>query len=397
MHLSEKIVEGLRKSHTSKRVTFSDKAIKGLSLEIRPTGEGSWRYRYSFGGKQECISLGLVSEVTLSNARSLVLQLLDRIEQGDNPVSKIRIERERSAHCDRFEDFVNAYYIPHIRSYKRSFACDLTLLANHLIPSFGDKIMNQIERVDVLRFQQEKQEAGYKPAYCNRILVLLGFCFNLAIKWEVHNVSKNPVKLVPFLHANNKKERFLTPDESIKLLKTIDQSPNPLLKYFVSLALLTGMRKREILDARWESIDWERRLWTVPLSKSGYARHIPLNPETMNVLYALRSKLPDLLAQKGFVDNPWIIPNWRTGKPFQSIFNSWNTARKAAALDELRIHDLRHSFASALVNKGIPIYDVQKLLGHQDVKTTERYSHFSIDRLRQSALAVSDFYDLKPN
>lgn len=391
--LNETLIDNLRKNQSSVRSTVSDIAIKGLSLEIRPSGEGSWRYRYSYEGKQECVSIGLLSQLSLYQARNLALELLDRVQHGHNPAIDQRKLTRAENRCITYEDFINEYYLPHIRSYKRCVTADITLLQNHLLPAFGKKRMNQITREDVLSFQSEKQSAGYKPAYCNRFLVLLGFCFNLAMRWELPGVTKNPVKLVSLLKANNKKQRFLTPEESIKLMIAIKKSPNPMLKYFVPLALLTGLRKREILDAKWEHIDWECKLWLIPHSKSGYARRIPLNSESIAVLRDLQKNLPELLSQPGLLENSWVIPNWQTGKPFRSIFNSWDTARRQAGLSDLRIHDLRHSFASAMVNQGVPIYDVQKLLGHSDVKTTERYAHLSIDRLRQSTTVVNSFYD----
>lgn len=391
--LNEKLIENLRQNLGPVRTTASDIAIKGLSLEIRPSGEGSWRYRYTYEGKQECATLGLLSQLSLSQARNLALQMLDRIQHGHNPAVDERKLTSAENRCPTFEDFVNDYYLPHIRSYKRCVTADTTLLNNHLLPAFGKKRMNQITREDVLFFQNEKNLAGFKPAYCNRFLVLLGFCFNLAMKWEIPQVTKNPVKLVSLLKANNKKQRFLTPEESTRLMDAIKISPNPMLKYFVPLALLTGLRKREILDSKWEHIDWECKLWLIPCSKSGYARRIPLNSESISVLRDLKKNTPSLLNQPGLLENPWIIPNWKTGKPFTSIFHSWDTARKQAGLNDLRIHDLRHSFASALVNEGIPIYEVQKLLGHADIKTTERYAHLSMERLRQSTTAVNNFYE----
>lgn len=391
--LSDELIRRLRLSRNGIRSTVSDIAIKGLSLELRPSGEGSWRYRFSYAGKQECISFGLLSEMSLSDARNYVLKFLEQIQSGYNPALEYRTLDKTDSNL-RFDEFVHTYYLPHIRSYKRCVTADITLFQNHLLPAFGSKKMNQITREDVLMFQADKQSAGYKPAYCNRFLVLLGFCFNLAIKWEIPHISKNPVKFVSLLKVNNKKERFLTSEESARLMHKVSGSPNPLLKYFVSIALLTGLRKREILDARWEHINLERKLWFIPHSKSGYARHVPLNSESIKVISDLKRKLPDILCQPGLLENPWLIPNWRTGKPFRTIFHAWDTARKQAGLGDVRIHDLRHSFASALVNQGVPIYDVQKLLGHSDVKTTERYAHLSIDRLRQSTKLVSDFYNL---
>lgn len=393
IHLTETLIQSFMSEHRTQRFTVSDKMVTGLSLELRPSGDGSWRYRYTYDRKQECFSLGLLSKIDLETARKLAYQASQKVAQGENPARASQYQS--NGVCPKFKDFINDYYLPHIRSYKRCVSADMTLLNNHLLPEFGELRMYAISRERVLAFQKEKIEAGYKPAYCNRFLILLGFCFNLAMKWEIAGVSKNPAKLISLLKANNKIERFLTKEESARLLAAINQSPNPMLRYFVQLALLTGMRKREILDAKWEDVDLNRKLWLIPHSKSGYKRQVPLTEASLSVLKELKEQLPNLMAQKLLLDNPWVIPNWRTGKPFKSIFNAWDSARKKAGLEDLRIHDLRHSFASALVNQGIPIYDVQKLLGHQDVKTTERYAHFSIERLRSSASAMSNFYDFE--
>lgn len=396
MLITSKLIKIYLLKLKSERSTISDSAVRGLSLEIRPSGEGSWRFRYTFEGKQECISIGLLSETTVDDARKISVHLLSQIHGGVNPRNYLGNNAGSIKKSITFECFVSDYYIPHINSYKRCITADLTLLKNHLLPAFGNISMDRITRENVLEFQLRKKEAGYKPAYCNRFLILLGFCFNLAIKWEIPGVKGNPVKLVPLLKANNKIERFVTPEESVRLMEAINLSPNPLLKYFVTLALLTGLRKREILDAMWVDIDFENMIWTVPLSKSGYSRCVPLNRDTYNVLIALKQEVSGLLNKTGFVENEFLIPNWQTRKPFKSIFDSWNSARISASLPDLRIHDLRHSFASALVNQGIPIYEVQKLLGHSNIKTTERYAHLSIDKLRQSTVAASNYFNLPP-
>lgn len=391
--LSEDLIRFTSLQKREKRHTITDTMVAGLSVEFRPSGEGSWRYRYNYDGKQECLTLGLLSTLSLEEARTLGLEARKKVAAGVSPARTVQ-SLDRTV-CPKFAEFVEAYYLPHIHSYKRCVSADTTLLQNHLLPEFGHIRLNEISREHVLKFQRQKLEAGYKPGYCNRFLVLLGFCFNLAMRWEVSGVIKNPVKLVPLLKVNNKIERFLSQEESRQLVAAMEQSPNPMLKYFVHLALLTGMRKREILDAKWTDIDLDRKLWLIPQSKSGYARRIPITEAVIGVLNELRVKLPELMEQKYLIDIPWVIPNWRTGKPFKSIFNSWDSVRKKAGLNDLRIHDLRHSFASALVNKGVPIYDVQKLLGHQDVKTTERYAHFSLDRLRSSASVVDCYYDFE--
>lgn len=390
--IDDALIQRLISEACTKRFTVSDTLVKGLSLELRPSGHASWRFRFTCFHKQECISLGSLSDINLKEARVLANALRVRILMGENPVCSLR--GARPSGCPTFNEFVDQWYLPYINTYKKCVTADITLLTNHLIPAFGRKKLDAITRQDVLSFQQEKLDAGYKPAYINRFLVLLGYCFNLSIKWEIHGINKNPVRLVSLLKANNKIERFLGKEETLRLMNAIDQSPNPLLRYFVSLALLTGLRKREILDAQWKDVDFDRCVWVIPHSKSGYLRRIPITNDTKMILAELRERLPEILLCEPRLENPWVIPNWRTGKPFQSIFNSWDSARKKAEVPDVRIHDLRHSFASALVNQGVPIYDVQKLLGHQNVKTTERYAHVSMDRLRESAAVLGQFYDL---
>ena len=388
--LDDQFLAELKLPEGKHRVTVSDLACPGLSIELRGAGRGTWRLRYSHNGEQSCLSIGLLSDMSLDDARAHAFAYKKQLRLGENPMNSLKNERV----CPKFSEFVEKYYLPYIRSYKRCVTADQTLLDNHLLPAFGNARMNAITRYDVVMFLQEKVAANYKPAYCNRFLVLLGFCFNLAIKWDITGVIKNPVKDVERLKANNKIERFLKQDEALRLLQAIQASPNQMLQYFVPLALLTGARKRELLDARWEDIDFNRRVWRIPMTKSGRPRHVPLTNEAVEILTTLRSRLPQMLEQPELIENPWILPNLSTGKPFQSIFNSWNTARIKAGVSDLRVHDLRHSFASALVNQGIPIYDIQKLLGHQDIKTTERYAHLAPDRLRASASAAGEVYSM---
>lgn len=390
LFLTDPLIKNLAIPSERQRLTVSDLGCPGLSLELRASGEGSWRYRYTSSGIQECLTLGLLSELSLPQAREKYFENRQLIESGEDP--RRIVAPSALKQCPTFEHFVANLYLPHIRSYKKCVTADETLLNNHLLPAFGVMKLNQISHFAVSQFVTEKLAAGYKPSYCNRFLVLLGFCFNLAIKWDVPGLMKNPVKNVPLLKANNKIERFLKEDEFVKLTLAIQASPNPLLQYFVPLALLTGARKRELLDARWEDFDFEKSIWVIPYTKSGRPRHVPLVSEALILLERLRAALPGIVSQKSLLEIPWLFPNPKTGKPFQSIFHSWDSARRQAGCADLRIHDLRHSFASSLVNHGIPIYDVKELLGHRDIKTTERYAHLSPDRLRGSASVVSKSY-----
>lgn len=388
--LTDLILSNLRVPEDKSRITISDVACPGLSIELRKPGRSSWRMRYSFQRVQEFITLGNGREMSLDEARQLGFLVKKLALSNQDPsleLKKIQIKAKLT-----FALFVDKFYLPHIRSYKRCVSADLTLLNNHLLPAFGMQVMGSISRYQVVEFLQEKVAAGFKPGYCNRFLVLLGFCFNLALKWEIPGVKQNPVKGVSLLKNSIRSERYLQAFEIQRLLTALDESANPLLRYFVPMALLTGARKRELLDARWCDIDLDRRIWRIPMTKSGRALIIPLTNEVVVLLNELKGKLNLMLGDRSGDQCQWIFPNPKTGKPFASIYHCWNTARIKAGLSDLRIHDLRHSFASALVNQGVPIYDVQKLLGHQSVKTTERYSHLAPDRLRSSAGAASAFY-----
>jgi integrase len=152
-----------------------------------------------------------------------------------------------------------------------------------------------------------------------------------------------------------------------------------MLKYIVPMLIVTGARKREVLDARWEDFDFERRSWRIHTTKLGRPRHVPLSDSAV----ALLNSVPR------FERCEWAFPNPKTKEPFVDIYYAWNTVRKAAGLAEVRIHDLRHSFASFLVNSGRTLYEVQHLLGHTQIKTTARYSHLSQDTLLDASNAVT--------
>jgi integrase len=202
----------------------------------------------------------------------------------------------------------------------------------------------------------------------------------------------NPVKEIKNLQDDNKIERFLTNDQMTRLMAEVRSSESGMLQHIVLFLLYTGARKREVLDATWADVDWARKSWRIPKTKSGKIRHIPLSVGAMQLLGALR----DMAAKMGGMNSVaqgelarrHIFANPKTGLPFVSFFYSWDSARKRAGLPDLRVHDLRHSFASFLVNAGRSLYEVQELLGHADIRTTSRYAHLSRERLFAAVEAI---------
>ena len=350
---------------------FFDALIRGFYVDVLRNGRMNFRVRYRVDGKARVKTLGDARVMTVDEAREAARTLLRDLQAGVAPQLAPAPQVGMSV-----QEFYNEHYLPYAKSYKRSWVTDQSMIRNHIVPKLGTLAMSEVLPRDIAAAVTAMREANYAPGTCNRFLVLLRYGFKLAARWRVGAVVHNPSHDLMNLRDDNRIERYLTPEQSTVLIREIQLSPNRMLGAIIRYLILTGARKREVLDARWVDIDFEQRLWRIPKTKSGKVRHIPLSLEAMRVINELRQKAePDAL---------YIFANPLTGKPFISIFYSWDACRKRAGLPDFRIHDLRHSFASFLVNAGRSLYEVQQLLGHADIRTTSRYAHLSQERLREA-------------
>ncbi|WP_232300466.1 site-specific integrase [Desulfonatronovibrio magnus] len=192
----------------------------------------------------------------------------------------------------------------------------------------------------------------------------------------MQGISKNPCDGIKKFEENNVQERYLTPEELERLCVAIRESENPLLEPIILMLILTGARKSEILNARWEDVDLQRKSIRFPFTKSGKPRTVPLSDSAVGVLEGLE--------RTGL----YVFPNPDTGKPFTSVYRSWFTAREKACLEDVKLHTLRHSFASFLINAGRSIYEVGALLGHSKIETTMRYAHLAEETLKEAVNSV---------
>jgi integrase len=199
----------------------------------------------------------------------------------------------------------------------------------------------------------------------------MGRSFELAKQWNMAGSDRNPTRGIPRKPINNARDRFLTAAEVKRLQAAVAKSSNTQLRYIVDLLLLTGARRSELLNAEWRHISLENRTWLIPHPKNGKPRHVPLSQAAIDLI----GQLPR------FADCPYLLPNPETKEPFVTIKHAWMTARDKAKLPGLRLHDLRHACASFLVNSGIDLLTVGRILGHADYKSTMRYSHLAQDTL----------------
>ncbi len=359
-----------------KKIELFDAASKGLSLEVRATGGRTYYRRYrDFRGRIRQVKLGDERDLSLANARILSDKVGRQVAMGEDPLEQKQIARK----VPTFADFIADQYVPYVKSYKRSWHTDVSLLKNHLLPRFGKRYMDEITRQDIVKMHADRKASGAAAGTANRLLIMMRYIFNLAVKWEVPGVKVNPTKGVPLMEENNKMERFLTIEEAQRLYAAVCATDHPMLHYIVPMLILTGARKRELLDAKWQDFDVPRRTWRIPTTKTGKARHVPMSDGVVKILGTIPRQL----------DCEWVFPNPDTGKPFASIFYAWDRARRLAGLADVRLHDLRHSHASFLVNSGRTLYEVQHILGHTQVKTTQRYAHLSHETLLAATNSVN--------
>lgn len=341
--------------------TYFDERITGFVIEVRPNGGKTYALRYKDEyGRQRQLKIGNAADITFAEARKEAQRAKGRVALGKNPAEERKVARAIPTVAE-----LAARYLEFAKGNKKSHDIDERYLRLHLLPRFGKLHLNQLRQEEIVDWLNAKVKAGYAQATVNRWQVILSHMMRLANQWGIAGAETNPLAGIKQKDPNNRVERYLSPAETQRLKRAVEESPNTMLKHIVALLLLTGCRKRELLDAKWEEVNLDRRIWRIPTSKTGKPRHVPLSDDAIAVLRSIPR----------IADGTYIVPNPKTGKPFRSIFNSWNSARRAARVPDVRIHDLRHSAASNLVNSGHSLYVVAKVLGHAQTRTTERYAH----------------------
>ena len=347
------------------KTDYYDDTVTGFVLECRSTGGKTYYLRYQdTAGRQRQYRVGKVGDITFAAAKKRSQQLrLEVVMGGDPGAEKAAIKAIATYRI------LAAQHLAEAKLTQRSYATTEMYMRCQILPRWGKVRLTDIETRAVSQWLADKQAEGLAPATVLKIKMIFSRSFSLGARWGVPGTEKNPVRGVVTKPLNNARERFLSAEEAARLKEAAAASNNPRLLHIVSLLLLTGCRVRELLDARWEHVDVERKSWLIPTSKTGKPRHVPLSTSALAIIEAL----PRL--------NEWLVPNPESGKPYISIKRAWQTARSAAKLPGLRIHDLRHSAASFMVNSGVDLFAVGKVLGHASYQSTQRYAHLANDTL----------------
>lgn len=351
-----------------KKTDYYSNTQTGFGLECRPSGKKTYFQRYMVEGKLKQKAIAAYGEVTFDQARKAGQRLRSEAVLGGDPSAKQAKKKAIPLYKELAEQ-----HLTDAASYQRSYDSTRRIIHNHVLPRWGKLRLDEIKQQDVTAWLTEKRQSGLAPATVEKIRIMFSRSFELASQWQLFD--GNPVKYVSRVKFNNARERYLTSDEANALRLACECSANPQLKHIVGLLLLTGARKSELLKAKWSDIDIDKRTWTLNMTKNGRGRHVPLSQAAMEII----GQLPR------YEDCPWLLPNPQTRLPFTDIKRSFMEARRLAGLNDLHIHDLRHSYASALAGSGVDLYTVGKLLGHVNVASTARYAHLANDTLMAAA------------
>jgi integrase len=399
--ITKRLVDGLKPTGTDYYVFDTDTI--GFAVRVRVTGGMSYIVQYKAGSGRGAparrVTLGGVGKMTPEQARAAAKKILGSIAHGKDPAADKANERRSLLLGDVIEAFLTEHADAKRKASTAAWYRDG--LERIVKPAFGGMKPDKVTRQDVARLHSSMNKA---PVQSNRVLAMIGALYGFAVKAGYAPEGYNPTRGIEKF-PERARERFLTSDElarlgdalrqgeTVGLPYAIDES-NPKAKHApkkdnrramldpfavaaIRLLILTGARLREILHTRWEEVDFERGVIFLPDSKTGKKR-----------IYLSAAALAILTALPHLEGNPFVIPGEKTGQPRVDLKRPWAAVTTAAGLDGVRIHDLRHSFASIGAGSSLGLPIIGKLLGHSQPSTTARYAHLDADPMRRAAETI---------
>lgn len=358
----------------SERIYNDDRS--GLNLYLTRNGARTWDFQFKdpVTKKTAHIKIGRAEDITLADAKEKVSEHRKVIATGIDP----RYHQQEIASGDIvYPEFMTTHYLPHVQSHKRSWTKDKEIFEHKLQHEFKSPLKS-ISRRQIQEYQTKLLDSGLAPATCNRAIQLVRHSLNLAVDWDM--LDKNPAERIKMFREDNEVERYLSDEQLLSLVSVLKSDHNRPVSRIIFMLLSCGTRLSETLHAKWKNIDKGKRTWKIPVAdaKSGKSRVVVLSDAAMSVL----DECPE--------DSEWLFPNPKTDKPYTTISRVWYRIRKEAGIDEFRIHDLRHSYASYLAQGGESTITIAESLGHSDYRTSSRYVHLNQDTMRKATNHASD-------
>ncbi len=376
--ITKRSVDALAPGAGGAEAVLWDSEVKGFGVRVQRGGSKSYILHYrggiGRGATLHKLTIGRHgSPWTAETARAEAKRLLGMVEGGADPAADRIARKEAPTIADLAERFLAEH-----AEAKRKASTALEyrrLLDRAILPALGRRKAMDVIRHDIAKLHHGLRETPYQA---NRLLAVLSKMFNLAERWGLRPDGSNPCRHVEKF-GERKRERMLSPAELARLgdaLAAHDGSPFAVAA--VKLLVFTGARLGEVLGLRWEWIDFERGEARLPDSKTG-AKTLHLPPPALAVL----AELPRLDG------NPYVVAGAKPGAALVNLEKPWRAIRKPAGLDDVRLHDLRHAFASVAASSGMGLPIIGKMLGHTQPATTARYAHLASDPVKAAAAAVA--------
>ncbi|MER9142037.1 site-specific integrase [Mesorhizobium sp. M0871] len=391
--ITKRTVDAIRT--TGKDFVHWDGELTGFGVRVRSSGSKSFVAVYRIGGRNtplRRVTIGAVGKIEADAAREQAKRIIRQAELGqDFAADKARARAERT-----FEEVCNLYLIEGCDTKKPStLLTDKGRIERHIKPLLGKKRISEITRPDIERFMRDvaagKTAADIKTKARGRAIVeggkgtaartvgLLGGIFSFAVSRQLR--ADNPVRGVK-RYPDQKGEKFLSAAELARVGSALAEAEaagaNPAGVAVIRLLAFTGARKSEIATLKWSEVDLERGYLRLGDSKTG-AKVIPIGAPAKEIL-------ANVSAVEG---SDYVFPASAGKGHFQGVERVWRKVRSAAGFSSLRLHDLRHSFASVGLARGDALSIIGAILGHADVKTTSRYAHLADDPVKKAADEIS--------
>ena len=372
--LSNRLVGKLK---VEKETVFWDRELTGFGVRVYPTGTKIYVAQARGPEGPRRLAVGRHGVVHAEQARRRAATIITRIKAGDEAALKLQNTAGGPTVADLAERYLDEYAA--VRCKPKTQETARAAVQKHILPALGKQPLTAVERAQVT---QMHQRLCGTPSAANIALRTLSLMYRLAGEWELVPEGMNPCRSIA-KYPERRRERFLTDKEFTRLGQTLEEvgtrggATAPAVAA-IRLLMLTGCRKNEILKLRWEDVALDESELRLPDTKTG-ARVVPLSPQAVKLL-------ADLPRIEG---NPWVIHGKRPGTHMTELDDAWQTVRVRAGLSDVRLHDLRHSYASRALALGENLPMIGKLLGHAEVETTARYAHLSRESVREAAERIA--------
>ncbi len=358
---------------TQGRCMLWDDDLPGFGVRVYPGGAKAYVLSYRTNGRKRLMTIGACSSMALAEARKRAKKHLVAVEDGGDPLDV----KQQIAKAGTVAELADAYLSRYAKPKKRSWRDDERRLNKYILPRWGSLKVAAVKHADVAALHGVIGKVH--PYEANRNVELISKMFELGARWGfVPEGHSNPGRRIE-QYAEEKRDRWVTPEELPAITKAIDTEASPYVRAALWLYLLTGVRKTELLTARWDDVDLTRKELRLPTTKVGRVHYVPLAEPAI----ALLRGLPKV------TNNPYVLVGAHAGAHLVNINKPWKRIRTAAGVEDVRLHDLRRTVGSWLAQAGNSLHLIGRVLNHANQSTTAVYARFGQDHVREALEAHS--------